>query len=89
MKEAGIDISKQQPKGLDNIPLDQVDLLVTLGGEASETYPVLPGTVERIDWLLADPVLAEGDDEKVLRVFRQVRDDVRSRVQDLFSRNRS
>jgi arsenate reductase len=45
----------------------------------------LPGAVEVAHWPLPDPALAEGDDEQVLRVFRQVRDDIRARVQEFFS----
>jgi arsenate reductase len=85
MKEAGVDISKQQSKGLDSIPLDQVDLLITLCGEEAQPCSVLSGKVERVHWPLVDPALAQGDDEQVLRVFRQVRDDIRARIQELFS----
>jgi thioredoxin type arsenate reductase len=84
MKEAGVDISTQKSKGLDAIPLDQVDLVVTLCGEAAETCAMLPGKVERVHWPLADPAVVQGDEEQVLQVFRQVRDEIRARVQELF-----
>jgi two-component system phosphate regulon sensor histidine kinase PhoR len=84
MKEAGVDISKQQSKALDSIPLDQVDLLITLCGEEGEPCPVLPGKVERAHWPLADPTLVQGDEEQVLRVLRQMRDEIRARVEELF-----
>jgi two-component system phosphate regulon sensor histidine kinase PhoR len=84
MKEAGIDISSQHSKGLDAIPLDGVDLLVTLCGDAAETCPAIDAEVERIHWPVTDPALAAGDAEQVRRVFRYVRDDVRARVEQLF-----
>jgi len=85
MKEAGVDISAQQSKPLAAIPLDQVKLLITLCGEAAESCPLLPGNVERAHWPLIDPAVAQGDEEQVLRVFRQVRDEIHARVQEIFS----
>jgi arsenate reductase len=72
-------------KGLDAIPLERVDLLITLCGEAAESCPVMPHVCERMHWPLPDPALAQGDEEEVLRTFRQVRDDIRSRVKNLLS----
>lgn len=85
MKEVGIDLASQVSKGLDAIPLERVDLLITLCGEAAESCPVMPHVCERMHWPLPDPALAQGDEEEVLRTFRQVRDDIRSRVKNLLS----
>jgi len=85
MSEAGIDITKQHSKGLRSIPLDTLDQLITLCGDAAETCPTLPAKVARTHWPLPDPALATGDEEEVMKVFRQVRDDIRARVQALFS----
>jgi len=46
---------------------------------------VLPGKVEHAHWPLDDPAVAQGDEDQVLRVLRQVRDEIRARVQELFS----
>jgi len=44
--------------------------------------------VQEIDidiyWPLPDPALAQGDQERVLQAFRDVRDAIRSEVQKLF-----
>lgn len=88
MQEAGIDITQAKFKRLEELSLDQVDLLVTLSGEDALISPPIPATVKRIDWPLADPGPALGDDERVLCAFRQVRDDLRARVQDLFTKSR-
>ena len=85
MGEVGIDISTQHSKGLDEIPLGQIDQLITLCGDAAETCPTLPAKVARTHWPLADPALATGDEEEVMKIFRQVRDDIRARVQALCS----
>ncbi len=86
MKEVGIDISGQRSKGLEAIPIDKLDLLVTLCGDAAETCPTLPKKVERIHWPLRDPALAQGTHEEILRVFRDVRDEIRYRVDGLLAK---
>lgn len=83
MKEAGIDISNQSSKGLDAVPLDSVDLLITLCGDAAEICPAVPIDARRDHWPLRDPALARGDEEHILKVFREVRDTIRVRVEGL------
>jgi arsenate reductase len=83
MKESGIDISHQYSKTLDDVPIRQVDLVVTLCRTAAEICPTLAINAEHTHWPLPDPALAHGDEEQVLQVFRTVRDDIRARVQQL------
>jgi two-component system phosphate regulon sensor histidine kinase PhoR len=85
MKEVGIDITGQRSKGLGEIPLGHVDLLITLCGDAAETCPSLPANIERRHWPLRDPALAEGSREEILKVFREVRDQIRGRVEALLA----
>ena len=85
MNEVGIDITRQSSKTLAKIPLDSVDQVITLCDDAAEQCPALGGKVKRTHWPLADPALARGDEEQVLQVFRQVRDELRSRIENLFS----
>ena len=92
MKEVGIDIAGQRSKGLEDIPLDQIQRLVTLCGDAGENCPTLPKNAEQIHWSLRDPALAHGSEQEILRIFREVRDEIRDRVERLFaavSRERS
>jgi arsenate reductase len=81
MQEVGIDISHQYSKRVEEVPIREVGLIVTLGAESCATLTI---EAERMHWALTDPALAEGDDEQVLQVFRTVRDDIRARVQQLF-----
>jgi len=85
MQEAGIDITTQRSKGLESVPLHSLDQIVTLCGEVDEQCPVLENRVERIHWSLADPALAVGDEQQILAIFRQVRDDIAGRVKALLS----
>ncbi|MGE5817352.1 MAG: ATP-binding protein, partial [Deltaproteobacteria bacterium] len=89
MKEIGIDISVQHSKGLEEIPLDHVDLLITLCGDAAETCPSLPAKIERRHWALRDPALAQGTPEEILAIFRAVRDQIRVKVEALLAGNDS
>jgi arsenate reductase len=84
MREAGIDISQQSPKGLTSVPLDAIEQIITLCGEAHEQCPALGSQVKRSHWSLADPAAARGTEEEVLAAFRRVRDEIRSRVRELF-----
>jgi two-component system phosphate regulon sensor histidine kinase PhoR len=85
MKEVGIDITTQQSKGLESVPLAEIDRVITLCGDAAENCPVLPMKVQRIHWPLLDPASAEGSPEVILQIFRNVRDEIRGRVEQLFN----
>ena len=74
MREAGIDLGQAVPTRLTEPLAASARILVTMG--CGETCPVVPG-VERIDWSIADPKGQPPD-----RV-RQIRDDVRARVDQL------
>lgn len=89
MKEAGIDISGQRAKGIEAIPIETIDLLITLCGEAEEACPVLAAQVERQHWPLRDPALAPGTEDEQLKIFREIRDEIRRRVEDLLRDNKA
>ena len=76
MAEVGIDLTSHTSKGLDEVPLDQVDRVVTLCDE--EVCPVLPG-VERLHWPIPDPA------GRGLPAFRAARDDIGARVRTLYA----
>jgi two-component system phosphate regulon sensor histidine kinase PhoR len=84
MEEAGVDIAAQRAKGLDAIPLEHVDTLITLCDDGD--CPVLTHAVKRAHWALADPAQVHGTDAEILHAFRAIRDEIRARVEELFSR---
>jgi arsenate reductase len=85
MAEAGIDISCQDSKDLDAVPAHEVEILVTLCGDAAERCPTLPGVKEILHWPLRDPARATGSPDEALRSFREARDDIAARVRSLFA----
>ena len=84
MLEAGVDITHQRSKSLAEVPLEAVDRIITLCGDAHEKCPTLGDQAQHSHWPLADPALTQGSEEEVLAAFRQVRDEIRSRVRELF-----
>lgn len=85
MAEVGVDISDQSSKDLSAVPAEEVDLVVTLCDDAAERCPAFPGGVERRHWGLPDPARATGEEEEVRAVFREVRDEIRRRIEALFA----
>jgi thioredoxin type arsenate reductase len=83
LKEEGIDISAHRSKGLDAVPLADVDAIVTLCAE--EVCPVVPGQVKRLHWPLPDPARATGSPEDRLEAFRNARDELRRLLPTLWA----
>ncbi|QWK19276.1 MAG: arsenate reductase ArsC [Hydrogenobacter thermophilus] len=82
MREDGIDISSHYPKSIEEIPYGELDIVITLCGDAAETCPVVVGA--RMEhWGLPDPAKAEGSYEEKLEFFRRVRDEIKARVEKL------
>lgn len=83
LAEIGIDAAGQRSKGITDVPIDEIDLVVTLCAE--EVCPVFPGKVERLHWPLPDPAAASGGETERIQAFRQVRDELRARIAGLFA----
>ena len=84
MAEKGIDISKNRSKSIDEIPLKELNYVITLCGDAAETCPVVPGANTQ-HWGLPDPARAEGTEKEKLEVFRRIRDEIEEKVKNLIS----
>jgi len=87
MKEAGIDISSQRSKSVDELATMEMkvefDLVVTVCGGAKERCPVLPGKARTIHAPFDDPPALEAgarDEEEALGHYRRVRDELREFV---------
>ncbi len=83
MNERGIDISKNRSKSLEDIPLYELDYVITLCGDAAETCPTVPNANTQ-HWGLPDPAKTKGTEEEKLQVFRQIRDIIEEKVKKLF-----
>ena len=82
LREIGIYIANQRAKGVDDIDLDTVQLVVTLCAE--EECPVVLKPIPRLSWALSDPAAEDGDPERRREAFRVARDEIRRRLYLLF-----
>jgi protein-tyrosine-phosphatase len=76
LQEVGIDVSRNTPKGLDDVRLDDADVVVTMG--CGDECPVVPGA-RRLDWDLPDPA------GRPIAQVRAIRDDIAARVTGLLA----
>jgi thioredoxin type arsenate reductase len=83
LAEAGVDTAGQRSKGLDAVPLDEIDLVVTLCAE--EVCPLFPRPVRTLHWPLPDPAKVSGTEAVRLAAFRAVRNELAARLPALFS----
>ena len=84
MQEAGINISSQQSKHINEFlpPIGiPPDLIISVCDNAEKECPLFPGQVERWHWPFDDPYHASGSDEARLAEFRRVRDEIRARIE--------
>lgn len=74
MKEIGIDVSEQRPKALTMKMVEEADVVITMGCGAN-VCPVVPKRVE--EWKIEDPA------GKPIAKFREVRNEIRKRIEKL------
>ncbi len=94
MNEIGIDISGQHSKRMGEYRGILFDLAVTVCDKAKEACPICgislkapataPAAKKTIHKTFNDPAIAEGSDEEQLNIFRQVRDEIRSWITEMF-----
>ena len=78
MKEVGIDLSTAQPQLLTDSLAADAQLLITMG--CGDACPYVPG-LQRDDWPLEDP---KG---KPVERVREIRDEIRSRIEGLVQKH--
>lgn len=83
MSEAGINISSQQPRDIASLLGETIRYAVVVCDPAREKYPVFPFTRNLLKWSILDPEAATGGLEAKKEEFRQARDQIRLRVQEL------
>jgi arsenate reductase len=86
MSEAGIDISRQGSKSVDQVINRQFDYVVTLCDNAQKTCPSFPGTTKVIHVGFDDPpklAATARDEEEAMVHYRRVRDEIKAFVERL------
>jgi arsenate reductase len=81
MAELGLDISGQESETLERYLGEPFDYVITVCDDANEACPVFPGAKNRLHWSFRDPSRVAGSDEERLAMFREVRDEIRARIE--------
>lgn len=77
MAEAGIDISGQSSKHVDELVGIDFDYVITLCDYAKESCPIFYGRAKLIHKPFADPTFLLGSEEIIMDAFRKTRDEIR------------
>lgn len=78
MQEIGIDISKNEPKSVDEFLQKAFDYVITVCGGAQESCPTFTGKVKHhLHIGFEDPADAIGTDEEIVTEFRRIRDEIK------------
>lgn len=86
MWEAGVDITDQHSKLVDEVMDAGIDVVVTVCQHAHDTCPMFPGEAKVVHRGFDDPPALtadiEGQEEK-LEVYRRVRDEIKAYIETL------
>ena len=86
MQELDLDISGHRPKPMEDLIDTSFDVIVALSEEAFEatTDKLRNEAVEITFWKIGDPSVIGGNREVRLAAYREVRDKLKSLIEDLF-----
>lgn len=88
MKEEGIDIARNQTKGVFDLYKKNMlfRYVISVCDEASQRCPIFPGAFETIKWSFPDPAGLTGTHEVKLRETRKIRDMIKTKVTEFVKR---
>ena len=84
MEEIGIDISNHKSENVNSYLDKPIDYVVTVCNDAKENCPVFPGAKQSTHKGFRDPSKFRGKDDEILSGFREVRDEIRSWIENEF-----
>jgi len=83
LQEIGVEQSASMTKSMDQIPTNDIDLVVSFG-DAHEQCRSLPSKAKVEKWSIPNPMRAPGESSAVLSENRRGRDEIDKRVAALF-----
>ena len=83
MQELGINMTTQNSKGVDQVPLDEIDLVVSFSG-ADKKCAALPRKAKVEQWPMPSSTSEQNNDFAALSTLREERDEINKRVFALF-----
>jgi arsenate reductase len=87
LDEVGIDVRQQSSKNVLKFADQQFDYVITVCDRARQECPIFPGSVP-IHWGFDDPAEVQGDSDRQLAAFRNVRDEILRRLRLFVESNR-
>ncbi len=90
MEEMGFDLSGQQSKDVGQfLGHTHFGYVITVCAQAESRCPIFPGASIRLHWPLDDPATFQGTEEQQLMKFREIRDQIRTRIESWVRDNAS
>jgi len=83
MQELGISLAGQSAKGMDQVPLNEIDLVVSFD-DADKKCGTLPAKAKIERWPAPNPARTAAGDLSALSTLRHDRDEIDKRVSALF-----
>jgi arsenate reductase len=83
MQELGINMAAQNSKGVDQVPLEEIDLVVSFAG-ADKKCAALPPRAKVEQWTVPGSSAVQNNDFAALSTLREERDEINKRVFALF-----
>ena len=84
MKEVGIDVNGNKPKGLNVFQDYHFDYVVTVCDQAKESCPYFPGGNLHLHKDFSDPSKFQGWHEDVIKEYRRTRDEIKNWIEKEF-----
>jgi len=83
MQEIGVDLGSHYSKDISQfLGKTHFGIIVTVCAKAEKNCPTFPGVSTRLFWPFEDPVQTEGTEEEKLAKFREIRDQIDSKIKD-------
>jgi arsenate reductase len=87
MKEDGVDISSHTSNVVDQYINVNFDYIITVCDNAKERCPYFPSNAKKFHYNFPDPAKANGSEEEVILVFREVREQIKKYCKSFVSEN--
>lgn len=88
MAEVDVDISKHRSKSATEFIGQQFDYVITVCDNANQTCPIFPGKYEKVHWDLKDPAEAQGSEVERMVIFREMRNEIRQKIEEWIENRR-
>lgn len=85
MEEIGINITGHRSKSVREFEGQPFDYVITVCDRAKESCPFWPGAFHLLHWNFEDPASAKGSDSERQVVFRNIRDEIATRIRTFLS----